>query len=145
MQTVEFTLSKLSVTDFQFPPDMKTRAITNDEVMWNYSYRIRFNPQSPGAVFITITMQYKLYYKSDASKKTIAMVELENIYLVRGTLNTNEKTVMLLNLLPMINNNLQGVYAAKTEGSPLALVVPPVANYYTHGETLNKLAHDHWN
>ncbi len=144
MQVVEMSLLNLSLLDFMFPADMKSRTITNDEVMWDYNFKMRFNSQPPPDKMVTLTMFYKLFYKNDTLKKTIAKVEVENIYLVKGQLSPEAKQQMILMMLPMLSSNIQGIYAAKTEGSALALMLPPLVDFYKHNERIKKVINNEW-
>jgi len=131
--TAEFTLLNIVLLDYYIPQD-EGFVITNDEVMWNYSMRVNFSPFPAGKQSIHIFMGFKLYYKNDAEKKTIAELEIDNHFTVKADVNLMGKLKILNEFLNITNANIKGIYAAKAEGTSFAEVIPSPINFRQYDE-----------
>lgn len=142
MEEAQFTLVSILPLDYTFPADLNI-TIKEKEIQWQYSFKLWFNPFPGNRTSVSTDMSYKLYNKNDLKKKTIAMVETHNIFSVSDGLSQAAKLQVLFTLLPIAVCNLQGIYAAKTEGSKLNKILPPPLNFFSMKEQLEKrIAHD---
>lgn len=118
--------------------------LEDKDVMWHFSYSISFNRIPQGKQGIKIVFGFKLHYKDDPEKKPIVSIEIESKFWVTRKVSDKGKFFILYQLLSIAFWNLQGIYAAKTEGTPLAGVIPSAPHFDEHEEKIKKDIANGW-
>ncbi len=124
-RTGEYTLMSITLMDYRFPPDMKNLNITSEEVMWEFHLSFDIQRSHDSQRLVRYNLSYKLYYTKDPKKKQVALIEISTIFNVKGDFRSDEKYMLIMLMLNITHGNLTGIYAAKTEGSKLSLILPP--------------------
>lgn len=140
-EKIEFNLIQVKLLKHNLP---KGKDIDEKKVMWYFSFSISFNRLSQGKQGVKIVFGYKLYYKDDPEKKTIASIEIESKFWVMGKVSPDGKLHTLYRLLSIVCWNLQGAHAAKTEGTPLASVIPGAPKFEQYEEKIKKDITNGW-
>jgi len=140
-ENIQFNLMQFKLVKHYLP---KVKDIDEKKVMWHFSFSISFNRISEGKQGVKIVFGSKLYYKDDIEKKTIGSIETESKFWVTRKASAKAKLFTLYRLLSVACWNLQGAYAAKTEGTPLASVISTAPKFEQFDEKLKKDISNGW-
>ena len=144
MNEIEFQLMSISLLDELLPQDIEKIKVDVSEVRWQYSFSFTVNPFPGNKKCIRPEMSYKLYYRNDSEKKPIAFVKASNLFSVSGPLDADEKHYILHVLLAITSSCIAGIYAAKTEGSALAKILPPMVDFSKFDDLISEKIADEW-
>lgn len=140
----EFTLVSVLPLTQNYPPASAVLELTQAEAQWDYSFSLAFSRFNDTRDSVTIHLNFKLYRIGDPAKTTIAETGVKNVFSVTKGLSADAKLQVLWLFLPIVVANLQGIYAAKTTGSPLHKILPPVMDFYNKKEYLQKRIANEW-
>jgi len=144
---VNFSLESIEVQEEYIPQNANSLIMTNEDVMWNFSYLIEIYPDEEDEKMnrVEITVGISLYYTNDPEQKSIIKFVSCSEFLVTADINEDNKLNALGMLLNIANWNLQGIYISKLEDSPLTLLPPPEMDTSDYIEYFKEIIADEWN
>jgi len=124
-ELVQYTLLGIEVLEFKLPADNKHDDAEIDDMAWHYACHINYTPFSKEQIIINMNYSCFMYLKDDPARNKITSINTSTSFSVTASLSSDAKQIILKNFLQISIANLQGVYAAKTENTHWALLLPP--------------------
>ena len=143
-EAVQFNLMQVKVLKYDLPKTNVKDFDVKKEIMWHFTFSISYNRMPEDKQGVKIIFGNKLHYKDDPEKKAIVSIELESKFWVTRKVSTEGKLFLILRLLSIACWNLQGTYAAKTEGTSLASIVPGDPKFEQFKEKIKKNIANGW-
>lgn len=143
-EAVQFNLMQVKVLKYNLPKTNVKDFDAKKEVMWHFTFSISYNRMPEDKQGVKIIFGNKLHYKDDPEKKAIVSIETESKFWVTRKVSTEGKMFMLYQLLLVACWNLQGAYAAKTEGTSLASIVAGAPKFEKFKEKIKKDMENGW-
>ena len=134
VKVLKYNLTKANLKDFD----------ENKEVAWHFTFSIRYSRMPEDKQGVKIIFGNKLHYKDDPEKKAIVNIETESKFWVTRKVSTKGKMFIMYRLLTIACWNLQGAYAAKTEGTSLANIVAGAPKFEQFEEKIKKDMENGW-
>jgi hypothetical protein len=144
-ENIEFQILSINVLDQGFPPAAKKLNITVDDVEWKYKFSFSVQNFPGDSKCISVTFTCKLHYKNPKKKISIARLETHGLFKVKGASSLEGKLQVLYKVMEISNWNVQGMFAAGTEGTEIMSLVAPAINFRVHEEGFKKELTDGWN
>ena len=143
-EAVQFNLMQVKLLKYDLPKTNVEDFDENKEVMWHFTLSIKYSRMPEDKQGVKIIFGNKLHYKDDPEKKAIVSIETESKFWVTRKVSTEGKMFMLYQLLLVACWNLQGAYAAKTEGTSLASIVAGAPKFEKLKEKIKKDMENGW-
>jgi len=145
MEKIDFNLLNIVLLECVLPAaDIGAHNVPTD-FMWKYSFDFHISSMPNNDKAVPINISFKLYSKNDPDEKTIASIEILSYFTLSGNLTKIEHKLSVIHKLLSISLwNLQGAFAAKTEGSSLQKEIPPGVSFETYYETLKNKVSNEW-
>lgn len=144
MEEVSYQVVIIREKDFFMLPPQTIPECENDEVTWHYTYSFGILPVSTDKVWITFHFAYRLYRKDDPAQQTIVSVETETTIETQRHVSAPNRAAVIHTLLPQAVFQLQGVYAARTQGTPVSHILPLSPNFSNDTDFIKKQVHEIW-
>lgn len=144
MEEVSYQVISIREKSFFMLPPETIPEYENDEVSWNYTYSFGVLPVGPDKVWITIHFTYRLYCKNDPAQQTIVSVETETGIETQRHISTENRAAVIHTFLPQAVFQLQGIYAARTGGTPVSHILPVSPNFSNDTDFIKKQVHEIW-
>lgn len=144
-QNPEFTWLGVSIRDIQLPQNLKDFILKlEEEIEWQLGFVIML-PEYPEAYKgFDVELSYKLLYKDNRPQNVITFLKINDIFKIRGTKTVKEKLEAFNFMMQITVWHLQGIYAAKTKGTQLSLVLPPEFDFSQCEQQFLKQIKDEW-
>jgi hypothetical protein len=141
----EFELLRIDITEEDFPINLRTMHVPDMNThSWAFSHSFRFDSFNDGYDFVIASMSFDLINDEDEDEAPIIHILVENIFKITAGLESTEKAAVLELFLNIMIGNIQGILAAKFEGTPMADILPPDMNSEQYSQEILNIVNDEW-
>lgn len=144
-QQINFTWLGVTIQQLILPENIKEYTFKpDDDVTWNVGFSVELSDHPQSKKCIDIELFYKMHYINDPEKQPITLLKINDIFTISGAVTPETKLEALLFMLQISCWHLQGIYAAKTEGAHLSLVLPPDFDVNLSQQQFKQQIKDEW-
>jgi hypothetical protein len=141
----EFELLRIDIAEEDFPVNIRTMLAPDMNIhSWEFSHNFRFDSFNDGYDFVIAAMSFDLINDEEEYAMPIIHVLVENIFKVTAGLQSTEKATVLELFFNIMIGNMQGILAAKFEGTPMADIMPPDMNLEHYSKEILNIINDEW-
>lgn len=122
----KFELFEINIEEEYFPANAKVAPVPDmNKHTWKLGYSFAFDTYKPGYEQITVRMSFDLVPGNDDEAEPIAYVEIKSKFKITAGLKKQYKATILETFFHITVSNIQGIFAAKLQGTPMANILPP--------------------